>query len=120
MLSCNQCGYEWKPRPASAGNPTCCPKCKRYDWDEPSKKLSRGGERANTAPARKRSEVAPQITPPSDAMLRVQVPPPATSDDEELAEKLCKACEGALMIAKGFWVCGDQSCGLYGKQQGRV
>lgn len=31
---CNQCGHEWEAR---VRDPQCCPKCKRYDWDEPKK-----------------------------------------------------------------------------------
>ena len=37
MCHCNQCGYEWKPRPATVGEPKACPNCKRYDWNQPNK-----------------------------------------------------------------------------------
>ena len=30
---CNQCGYRWYSRMVNI-KPRCCPKCKRYDWDE--------------------------------------------------------------------------------------
>jgi len=32
---CKQCGYEWKSR---VENPSSCPKCKRYDWNEKENK----------------------------------------------------------------------------------
>jgi len=31
---CKQCGYDWESRKE---NPTACPKCKRYDWNEAKK-----------------------------------------------------------------------------------
>lgn len=40
--------------------------------------------------------------------------------EKSVPVKLCKSCEESLMIVKGKWVCNDQSCGLYGQQQGNV
>jgi len=34
MPHCNQCAYEWEQRDAP---PKSCPRCKRYDWNEPKK-----------------------------------------------------------------------------------
>lgn len=36
MVRCNQCGSEWDSR-VKEGVPLACPRCKRYDWDEPKK-----------------------------------------------------------------------------------
>lgn len=30
---CIKCEHEWKSR---KDNPLCCPRCKRYDWKNPS------------------------------------------------------------------------------------
>lgn len=45
MCHCNQCGYNWKPRPETNGNPRACPSCKRYDWQEPKKGIRDGQSR---------------------------------------------------------------------------
>lgn len=34
VVQCNQCGHTWEPR---VWPPQCCPRCKRYDWNEPKK-----------------------------------------------------------------------------------
>jgi len=33
-LKCNQCSHEWTP---SKAQPRACPRCKRYNWNEPKK-----------------------------------------------------------------------------------
>lgn len=33
-IFCNQCGYKWKTKKQLV---KCCPKCKRYDWNEINK-----------------------------------------------------------------------------------
>ncbi len=30
-IKCKRCGHEWDSR---VKEPACCPKCKRYDWNE--------------------------------------------------------------------------------------
>ena len=34
VARCNQCGHVWEPR---VNPPQSCPRCKRYDWNEPKK-----------------------------------------------------------------------------------
>jgi hypothetical protein len=34
--------------------------------------------------------------------------------------KPCSLCGEEMVAAKGKWACGDQSCGMYGREQGRV
>jgi hypothetical protein len=34
--------------------------------------------------------------------------------------KPCSLCGEEMVAAKGKWACGDQSCGIYGREQGRV
>jgi len=35
---CKRCGHKWNPR---ADNPTTCPKCKSYKWNEEKKELNK-------------------------------------------------------------------------------
>ena len=45
MCHCNQCGYDWKPRRDTVGDPKACPRCKRYDWMK--EKVGGDADRAN-------------------------------------------------------------------------
>src|SRR5271167_3046833 len=44
MAHCNQCDFDWNTRVKS---PSCCPRCKRYDWSE-HKKYQGGSSEAST------------------------------------------------------------------------
>ena len=39
---CKRCGYKWSPRVL---DPTSCPKCKRYDWNEDIINNEKGGDK---------------------------------------------------------------------------
>ena len=41
VLRCNQCPHEWAQRGVNV--PLCCPRCKRYDWNEPKKGMAAEG-----------------------------------------------------------------------------
>lgn len=127
-MNCLKCGHAWRP---IVSNPARCPNCKTAAWMTPKgvgprrangEKIEAGSSarvssaEGSTGDVRTGSEGRGDVR--SNPVPRVAVA--EVLEDEELAGNLCKGCEGALMIAKGFWVCGDQSCGLYGKQQGRV
>jgi len=34
--TCERCGHVWQPR-RTTRRPKVCPKCKRYDWQEPKR-----------------------------------------------------------------------------------
>lgn len=107
MCHCNQCGYSWKPRPSTNGDPRACPSCKRYDWKESKKGLGGEASEGSSVPVRHlvdggitqrgRAQTAVQIGQREEDSKVVQVhPTPPDFDDEELtgdepAKPICGA-----------------------------
>lgn len=131
MVHCNQCGYDWEPM---RGIPKACTKCKRYDWSEPRKGHGEGTSRVNAGREAVIEEGISGAAKPEPVIRATRgfesCPSPSKSVgvgtaavavlEKSAPVKLCKSCEEPLMIVKGKWVCNDQSCGLYGNQQGNV
>jgi hypothetical protein len=137
---CNQCGHEWQTR--GQKTPVACPACKRYDWQEPKKGNRGGDERAQAvefrgAKAAVQAQAGTEDGPAgrqagNGRVERERSPATGTkaegvsvhSGAEYLApweepERLpeCRACEDTLREIKGKWICLNQACAEYGREQ---
>lgn len=126
MIHCNQCGFDWSPR---VSNPKACTRCKRYDWSEPKKGLSRGVESRVVGIITDRTRVESGKSYRSelagrggigieDRSMPVDI---GIDEDEVRVTPSCRACEKPMRVRNGFWYCTDLSgCSLGGEHQGRV
>lgn len=129
VAHCNQCGLDWEPR---VEEPACCPRCKRYDWEEPKK--SAGVVRRRHGKAQVVPEV-PQKAPPHSSgaadmprvseaeteLGKIAGKPAGFPEDEEVVTPFCVSCEAPLVEGRGKlsgkFACEDQACSMYGKEQ---
>ncbi len=112
MAHCNQCDLDWEPRVA---DPSCCPRCKRYDWAERKKSPGRVSRKSNGA----RTSVAEEAggTSVAGSIPARPTEPTVAVDPVEEAMSLCRSCEEPLVASGGKWYCANASCGDCGVEQ---
>ncbi len=127
---CNQCDFEWESRVA---DPSCCPRCKRYDWAEHKKSPGRVSRKSNRGVAglKPLTEI-PRAPAPIELGGGVKHAEPIPlagerkieggrlepSPDREAAQvHLCRSCEEPLVASGGKLYCANQACSDRGIEQ---
>lgn len=118
MAHCNQCDLDWEPRVA---DPSCCPRCKRYDWAEHKKSPGRVSRKSNGArssvvelPLHGASKVRGDV---AGSIPARSTEPTVAVDPVEEAMSLCRSCEEPLVASGGKLYCANQACSDRGIEQ---